>query len=195
MLFSRPVLDDYQQKALQFLQDGQLQRACEWIHDQHIELPRRELRHLLKTRRLDMLRCQRSAEDYLARRAGQRLYALGSVIDNAFNMDEVMPAVDLLEGYSGKFMLLRIMVGAGKPRLIIRSGEAWHREIVANTNDELHNAGFDQVALEQLGGDWVQANKPNLKLWGSSDDYGMCDKHQAGAIMQTAFPGYSCTVK
>ena len=94
----------------------------------------------------------------------------------------------LPEGYNGKILLVKITGGAIDGMICLRSGDSWHREILRNTEIEIKNLGFTDSSVYELGGAHVRFN-PNgdIVIFGTSDDFGACDKYYAQKIIKDIF--------
>ncbi len=68
--------------------------------------------------------------------------------------------------------------------LCLRSGDLWHREILRETEEEIADLGFDLTTVSPMGGAWVRFDEDQvITLYGSSDDYGECDKQLAAQLI------------
>ena len=63
--------------------------------------------------------------------------------------------VELPEGYHGKSLLVLLTCGGFERVIWLRAGNAWHREILANTRAEIKDLGFQHTHVDSLGGDSV----------------------------------------
>ncbi len=98
--------------------------------------------------------------------------------------------VDFREGYRGKILLIRIVGGKANGFVCLRSGDEWHREILKNTNKEIQDLGFENSMLVPAGGAWVRFDEGGtIIVYGSSDEFGTCDKKKAADLISSAFPG------
>jgi D-3-phosphoglycerate dehydrogenase len=101
-----------------------------------------------------------------------------------------IPAVVLPEGYSGKILLVSISGAGLEERIILRSGDLWHREILRNTAAEIRNLGFDNAQVYELGGAQLHFEPDGtIIIHGTSDQYGACDKDYAAGLVRDSFPG------
>jgi hypothetical protein len=94
----------------------------------------------------------------------------------------------LPEGYNGKILMVVIRGGDIDGLVCLRSGDLWHREILRNTEAEVRHLGFSESSVYELGGAHVrfEANK-DIIIFGTSDDFGSCDKRYAARIIQQEF--------
>ena len=94
----------------------------------------------------------------------------------------------LPEGYNGKILLVMFKGGILDGRICLRSGDMWHREILRNTGNEIKDLGFVESAVYELGGAYVRfENNNNIVIFGTSDDFGSCDKVYASKLIQKIF--------
>jgi len=70
----------------------------------------------------------------------------------------------------------------------LRSGDLWHREILRNTESEIKKLGFFESSVYELGGAHVRFEANNdIVIFGTSDDFGSCDKRYAAKLIQQLF--------
>jgi hypothetical protein len=100
-----------------------------------------------------------------------------------------IPAVILPEGYQGKILLVSISGDDIDKMVVLRSGDLWHREILRNTEKEVRNLGIGNPQVHQLGGAHLRFEPDEaILIYGSSLQYGVCDKEYAAKLVQKAFP-------
>ena len=105
------------------------------------------------------------------------------------DMDKCIPETVLPEGYNGKILLVSIGGVGIEDRIVLRSGDDWHREILRNTEAEIRGYGMDAVRVHELGGAWVKFDEDgNIVLYGISDDFGACDKTIAAKFVRRLYP-------
>ncbi len=104
--------------------------------------------------------------------------------------------VILPEGYSGKILLASVSADAIAKTVILRSGDLWHREILRNTETEIRNLGLPGAQVHELGGARVDFEPDGtIRVFGSSQQFGACDKEYAAELIRKAFPGRTVAVK
>jgi len=92
-------------------------------------------------------------------------------------MNKRIPDTILPEGYNGKILLVSIGGTGMEDRIVLRSGDDWHREILSNTEAEIKGYGIDAALVHELGGAWVKFDENgNIVIYGISDEFGACDK-------------------
>lgn len=105
-----------------------------------------------------------------------------------------IPAVTLPEGYRGKILLVLVTVGE-ESRVILRSGDLWHREILRNTEAEIRALGFAGALVAELGGAHLRFEEDgSILIWGVSEEFGACDREYAAALVRSAWPDRKVSV-
>jgi hypothetical protein len=104
---------------------------------------------------------------------------------------KAIPDVILPEGYDGKILLVLIQGDGFKNRIVLRSGDLWHRDILRNTETEIRNLGFHHLRCRELGGAHLRF-EPNgsITIYGTSQQYGACDKIYAVKLVKKKYPDY-----
>ena len=107
-----------------------------------------------------------------------------------------IPNVILPEGYNGKILLVSIAGDGIEETVILRSGDLWHREILRNTKAEIHNLGFHNARVHELGGAHLRFEPDGtIIIHGTSQQYGACDKEYAAKLLRNEFPGRRVDVR
>jgi D-3-phosphoglycerate dehydrogenase len=128
----------------------------------------------------------------------------GRVPQNALNelpglnteVDRLIPGVILPEGYNGKILLVSVSGEGIKKTVLLRSGDLWHREILRNTETEIKNLGYANVRVHELGGALVCFEpEGTIAIYGTSEEFGACDKEFAAEMIRNAFPGKEVNVR
>ncbi len=103
---------------------------------------------------------------------------------------------DIPEGYNGKILMVAILDESFGKKICLRSGDLWHREILRNTQNEIIDLGFTESAVYELGGANVKSDLKNtIIIFGTSDDFGSCDKELAAKLIKNKFPNKNITIK
>ena len=101
---------------------------------------------------------------------------------------KILPVI-LPEGYNGKILLVSIAATTIDKRIVLRSGDLWHREILRNTEKEIRDLGVVNAQVHPLGGALLQFEpEGSVIIYGSSQEYGACDKEYAAMLVRDAFP-------
>ncbi len=127
---------------------------------------------------------------HTANRLKRRIHALKIFQACGLVPQQSIASVDLPEGYQGKMLLIQIVGGAAHGMVCLRTGDDWHREILRNTIEEVQDLGFENADVAPLGGAWIQFEPDGtITVYGSSEEFGACDKNLAADLISHAFPG------
>jgi len=78
----------------------------------------------------------------------------------------------------------------------LRSGDGWHREILNNARGELRDLGFPSAEAYHLGGAYAGFDADGrIVIWGTSDEFGCCDKDLAAEMIARAYPGRTVVIE
>ena len=100
-----------------------------------------------------------------------------------------IPAIILPEGYAGKILLVSISGDGIENKVVLRSGDLWHREILRNTEAEIRNLGFHNARVYELGGAHLRFEPDGtIVIHGISEQYGACDKEYAARLVRANYP-------
>jgi hypothetical protein len=111
----------------------------------------------------------------------------GQNSENKSDPESLINKIILPEGYNGKILLVMIVGGILDGQILLRSGDMWHREILRNTENEIKELGFAESDVYELGGAHVRFEKNDIVIFGTSDDFGSCDKVYASKLIQQLF--------
>ncbi len=143
----------------------------------------------------------------LARNLERRIRALAGMRDHGPDPSHMIAEVELPEieeampnpvrqRRDGKILMVAITGGVVGELVCLRSGDEWHREILRNTEREIHALGFTRSRVDSLGGAHVVFREDgSIQIRGVSDYYGACDKELAAGMIRKAFPGRRILVK
>lgn len=141
-------------------------------------------------RLINSLVTQRESTDVISsfNRLDRRIKALKRFRDHGCDPGQIIEKTTLKQGYNGKILIVAIMGGVIDKLTCLRSGDLWHREILQNTKNEIRDLGFSKSLVYELGGANVrfETNK-DIVIFGTSDDFGMCDKDYASNLIQQVF--------
>lgn len=125
-----------------------------------------------------------------ARRMARRAAALGNLLTHGPDPARMVAEVELAEGYHGKILLVLLKGGVFESTVCLRSGDDLHREILHNTQAEMEDLGFVHTLVQPLGGAYAGFDSDgSIVIWGTSDEYGCCDKAEAAQMIARAYPG------
>ncbi len=125
-------------------------------------------------------RMQAEGETGEARRLARRAAALNELLLHGPHPARMVAETELLEGYVGRILLVLLTGGGFDDTVCLRSGDGWHREILHNTRAEIADLGFPEAQVHPLGGAYVGFDSDgSVVIWGTSDEFGCCDKDLA----------------
>jgi hypothetical protein len=124
-----------------------------------------------------------------AKRMARRAAALSGLLIHGPDPARMVAEADLPEGYRGKILMVLLTGGGFDDTVILRSGDELHREILQNTRAEIADLGFARAEVYPLGGAHAGFDPDgSITLWGTSDEFGCCDKELAAQLIARAFP-------
>jgi D-3-phosphoglycerate dehydrogenase len=110
--------------------------------------------------------------------------------------DRLIPEVILPDGYNGKILLVSVSAKGIKKRVLLRSGDLWHREILRNTETEIKNLGHSDMQVHELGGALVRFEPDGaITIYGASEEFGACDREYAAQMIKKKFPERKVNVR
>jgi hypothetical protein len=175
--------------VLQLLQDMQLEAAVERLQSGAAHLNAAEVKALVldyenRSRRL-------RAEGGLgeAKRMRRRAHALRGLLSHGPDPARMVAETELPEGYRGKILLVLLKGGVFDGSVCLRSGDDLHREILRNTQAEIADLGFTRTQVHALGGAYAGFDADGgIRIWGTSDEFGCCEKGVAARMIARAYP-------
>jgi hypothetical protein len=124
-----------------------------------------------------------------ARRMARRAAALNGLLVHGPHPAQMVAETELPEGYVGKILMVLLTGGGFDDTVCLRSGGDWHREILHNTRAEIADLGFPGAQVHPLGGAHAGFDSDgSVVIWGTSDEYGCCDKELASRMIARAYP-------
>ncbi len=124
-----------------------------------------------------------------SRRLARRAAALNGLLAHGPLPARMVAEVELPDGYNGKILLVVLNGGGLDNTVCLRSGDDWHREILRNTRAELKDLGFIHTRVDPLGGAFTRFDPDGgIVIWGTSDEYGCCDKQEAARMIARTHP-------
>jgi hypothetical protein len=108
----------------------------------------------------------------------------------------LIPPVILPKDYRGKILLVSVAGAMIDKTVVLRSGDLWHREILRNTENEIRGLGVADPQVHPLGGALLRfVPDGTVIIYGSSHEFGVCDKEFAAVLVRNAFPGRQVAVR
>jgi hypothetical protein len=131
-----------------------------------------------------------------AHRMVRRITALEALLRHGPHPGKMVAETELPEGYRGKILLVVLNGGGFEGLVCLRSGDEWHREILRNTQAEIADLGFLRTRVYPLGGACACFEPDgNISIWGTSDEFGCCDKEVAAKMISRAHPGWKVIIE
>jgi hypothetical protein len=125
-----------------------------------------------------------------SRRLARRAAALNALLAYGPVPARMVAEVDLPVGCNGKILMIVLNGGGFAETVCLRSGDDWHREILRNTRAELKDLGFVHTRVDPLGGAHARFEPDGgIVIWGTSDEYGCCDREEAARMIARVHPG------
>jgi hypothetical protein len=139
---------------------------------------------------------QAAGETGEARRMARRAAALNGLLVHGPHPAKLVAETELPEGYVGKILMVILTGGGLDGAVCLRSSDGWHREILHNTQAEIADLGFPDAQAHPLGGAYAGfASDGSIVIWGTSDEFGCCDKDLAARMIARAYPGRTVTIE
>jgi len=118
----------------------------------------------------------------------QKIKFLKKIRDYGCDPQKIIDKTILPKGYNGKILMVAMMGGVIDKYVCLRSGDLWHREILRNTENEIRAIGFLKTDVFEIGGAHVRFEENNkIAIFGTSDDFGSCDKGYASKLIQQVY--------
>lgn len=139
---------------------------------------------------------QAAGEPGEARRMARRAAALNGLLVHGPDPAQMIAETELAEGYVGKILMV-LLTGAGfSDTVCLRSGDGWHREILHNTRAEIADLGFSDAQVQPLGGAYAGFDSEgSVVIWGTSNEFGCCDKQLAARLIARAYPARTIRIE
>jgi hypothetical protein len=139
---------------------------------------------------------QAAGEAGEARRLARRAAALNGLLSHGPDPARMVAETELPEDYTGKILMVLLTGGGFDDTVCLRSGDDWHREILHNTRAEIADLGFPDAQVHPLGGAYAGFDSDgSVVIWGTSDEYGCCDKEEAARLIARAYPGRTIRIE
>jgi hypothetical protein len=175
---------------MEFLCSGKFESAWKLIKENSISRDELDYHQAFKALEKDLQSQTASGDIRAANRLKRRFQALEVFQTHGLVPEKLIASVDLPHGYGGKFLLVQISGGTAHGIVCLRAGDDWHREILQNTKEEIQDLGFENADVVPLGGAWIQFDpEAMITIYGSSDEFGTCDKKVAADLISSQFPG------
>lgn len=176
-------------RLLAHLMNMRLEQAVAMQKEAPVPLQRSDVKTVLDAMLENRYRARESGYIGEVDRWSRRIYAIRGFRDYGPDPDRMINQVLLPEGYDGKILLVKIAGGVVASMTCLRSGDDWHRTILTNAREEIADLGFNRCTVHELGGCSVTFQQSGaVTIWGTSEDFGACDKGYAAALISKAYP-------
>lgn len=178
------------------LKAGELETALRQIAEFQIRLKASEFDRIVLFLEEDLKRCVFKEDFRAAKRLNRIISAIRSLRKDGTDPANILDPVILPEGYSGKILLLSVTGGIIENTVILRSGDLWHNEILRETQQEIKDLGLTSSDAYPLGGAWARLeNDDSITIWGTSDQFGACDKETAIKLIGKIYPDKKISIE
>jgi hypothetical protein len=124
-----------------------------------------------------------------SKRLTRRATALKGLLVHGPDPAKMVTETDLPGGYVGKILMVLLTGGGFDDVVCLRTGDSWHREILHNTHREIADLGFFGTEVNPIGGAYAGFDTDgSIAIWGTSDEYGCCDKALTARMIGRAYP-------
>ena len=180
---------DRKSAVLEQLQAGELEAALKQIAEFQVKLKASDFDGIAALLAEDLERSI-SEEDYRAAKRFKRLIgAVKSLSKYGPDPAKILNPVILPDGYNGKILLISVSGGIIENTVILRSGDLWHSEILREAREEIKDLGLVKSEAYPVGGAWARFQEDGcILIWGTSDQYGACDKQTAARLLKVIYP-------
>jgi hypothetical protein len=179
-----------QAEVLDFLKAGKLESAFNKMTALHIELKSSDFDEVIAHLKEKAEQALSREQLRPAKRYSRIIDALQSLKRSGPDPANIIAPVILPQNYNGKILLASVSGGIIENSVILRSGDLWHSEILRETQGEIRDLGLVNTDVHPLGGAWARfENDGTIRIWGSSDQYGACDKGFAAELIRKVYPG------
>jgi hypothetical protein len=176
-------------EVIRLLREMRLEAAIRLLRGTEGEVDSAAVKAMIMGYETQASRMQAEGETGAARRLARRAAALNELLVHGPHPARMVAETELPEGYVGKILLVLLTGGGFDDTVCLRSGDGWHREILHNTRAEIADLGFPHAQVHPLGGAYVGFDSDgSVVIWGTSDEFGCCDKEQAARLIARAYP-------
>jgi hypothetical protein len=181
---------------MDFLYSRRLESAWDIMKKNHVSKDELDCHRVLKDLERDVQRETTRGDIRTVNRLKRRIQSLKTFREYGLVPQRLIASVDLADAYHGKVLLVHITGGIAHGFVCLRSGDDWHREILQNTKEEIQDLGFENADVVPAGGAWVQFDADNrIIVYGSSDEFGTCDKKIVADLIESTFPGKKVLIR
>jgi len=177
------------EQSVAYFKAGEFEKAIAVLEGGEMLLTESDITSILVHFRIQLEHALRTADFQAARRLRIRLDRFSAYGNSGFATGSLIKLAEIPEGYSGKILLLLVSGGLFDRITCLRSNDLYHREILRNTELELQDLGLTDTRAYELGGAYLTSEPDgSMRIWGSSDEFGACDRDLAAKLVRSLFP-------
>ena len=175
--------------VLEHFKAGELEVALMQIDESKVRLEKPDYDQIISFLEQELERNVSNQQVRPAKRLARIIHSVKSFRTHGLDPSNVLEPVILPDSYHGKILLLSVSGGVIENTVILRSGDLWHSEILRETQEEIKDLGLASSDAYPLGGAWARfEDDSSIVIWGTSDQFGACDKEAAAKLIQTVYP-------
>lgn len=174
---------------VRYFKAGEFEKAIHAGNDDERPLSESECRAIVNHFERELEQALRKADFPAVRRWRRRLEAFTAFCKSGFDSKSLIKPAELPAAYRGKILLITVFGGLLDGAVGLRSDDLYHRDILRNTELELQDLGLSSSRVYELGGAYWSSNPDgSIRIWGSSDEFGACDRELAAELARSLFP-------
>ena len=174
---------------LELFKAGEFEVALMQIDESKVRLEKPDYDQIISFLERELERDVSNQQIRFAKRLARIMHSVKSFRTHGLDPSKILEPVILPDGYHGKILLLSVSGGVLENNVILRSGDPWHSEILRETQEEIKDLGLVNSDAYPLGGAWARfENDSSIVIWGTSDQFGACDKEAAAQLIKTVYP-------
>ncbi len=184
-------MDSTQRKKaiLEHFRGGELEIAMKNIAEFQVRLEPSDFNRIISFLEEELKQSVSNEQIRAARRLNRIINSIKSFCRHGPEPSYILEPAILPDGYRGKILLLSVSGGVIENTVILRSGDLWHSEILRETQGEIRDLGLVSSDTYPLGGAWTRFEKDgSIVIWGTSDQFGTCDKEAAAKLIKKIYP-------
>jgi hypothetical protein len=174
--------------VLEHFKAGELEVALMQIDESKVRLEKSDYDQIISFLIQEFEQYVSNQQVRSAKRLARIIHSVKSFRTHGLDPSNILEPVILPDGYHGKILLLSVTGGILENNVILRSGDLWHSEILREAQEEIKDLGLINSDAYPLGGAWARfENENSIVIWGTSDQYGTCDKEAVAKLIQTVY--------
>ena len=192
-IYSEPKLtmDSTRRKKniLEHLKGGELEIAMKNIAEFQVRLKLSDFDRIISFLEEELKQSVSKEQIRSAKRLKRIINSIRSLRRHGPDPANILEPAILPDCYNGKILLVSVTGGIIENTTILRSGDLWHNEILRDTQEEIKDLGLVSSEVYPLGGARARVEKDrSIVIWGTSDQFGACDKEAAARLIKILHP-------